>query len=186
MIGVLLTILMAGCNATGNVSSDFFASKTSGTEAFAFTNADATTRLSTPYTTTASVDVSRLGSEPKKALGAGKKYFRVGHFEMARRYFERAIELHSRDPEAWVGLAASYDQLGRFDLADRAYAQAVRLAGATAVILNNQGYSYMLRGEYARARKTLIEARRKDPANRFVRNNLALLAQSQRDGKAID
>ena len=105
---------------------------------------------------------------------------------MLQRYFRRAVEQHARDAEAWLGLAASYDRLRRFDLADRAYAEATRLAGPTVEILNNEGYSYMLRGDYARARAKLAQARRLDPNNRFVQNNLQLLAASSRTAKAIE
>ena len=67
-----------------------------------------------------------------------------------------------------MGLAASYDRLKRFDLADRAYAQAIRLVGATPEIMNNQGFSFMLRGDYARARAMLVAAQRKDPASPYM------------------
>jgi hypothetical protein len=53
--------------------------------------------------------------------------------------------LHPRDLDSWIGLAASYDRLRRFELADRAYEQAIKIGGATGEILNNRGYSYMLR-----------------------------------------
>ncbi|HTQ81847.1 MAG TPA: tetratricopeptide repeat protein, partial [Pseudolabrys sp.] len=101
-------------------------------------------------------------------------------------YFRHAVELHPRDAEAWLGLAASCDRLRRFDLADRAYAQAIRIVGPVPEILNNQGYSYMLRGDYARARDTLKAAQRKDPANKYVQSNLRLLDESIRTGKAIE
>ena len=66
----------------------------------------------------------------------------------------------------------------RFDLADRAYAQAIRIIGPTVEILNDQGFSYMLRGDYARAHKKLDEAQVKDPANPYVQANLQLLEES--------
>jgi Flp pilus assembly protein TadD len=127
-----------------------------------------------------------LGSEPYDDLSIGKRYFRVGNYGMAERSFRHAVELHPRDAEAWLGLAASYDRLRRFDLADRAYAEATKLVGPTVEILNNQGYSYMLRGDYARARAKLEAARRIDPNNRFVHNNLNLLAAGARTAKAIE
>jgi Flp pilus assembly protein TadD len=68
---------------------------------------------------------------------------------------------------------------------DRAYGQAVGILGPTAEILNNQGYSYMLRGDYKRAHAALMAARRRDPANKFVQNNIRLLEESYRRGKAI-
>ena len=73
------------------------------------------------------------------------------------------VERTPRDVTAWVGLAASYDRLARFDLADRAYRFAIKLAGETTQILNNQGYSYMLRGNYAKARQKLMKANAREP-----------------------
>ena len=126
-----------------------------------------------------------LGKDPNDDLNLGKKYFRAANFGLAEKHFRHSVELHPRDAESWVGLAASYDRLKRFDLADRAYAQAIRLAGPTAEILNNQGYSYLLRGDRQRARKTLLAAQGKDPSNPYIQNNLNLLDQSLRDGAAV-
>ncbi len=126
-----------------------------------------------------------LGKDPNDDLSLGKKHFRAANFGLAERYFRRAVELHPRDLESWVGLAASYDRLRRFDLADPAYDQALKIAGPTAEILNNQGYSFMLRGDYRRARETLLNAQAQDPANPYIKNNLELLEVSFRKGKAI-
>jgi Flp pilus assembly protein TadD len=127
-----------------------------------------------------------LGSKPYDDLSLGKRYFAAGNYGLAERYFRRAVETHPRDAEAWLGLAAAYDRLRRFDLADRAYAEAIRIVGPRVAILNNQGYSYMLRGDFKHARAKLEEARAKDPGNRFVENNLRLLAEASVHGKAIE
>lgn len=79
-----------------------------------------------------------------------------------------------------MGLAASYDRLGRFDLADRSYAAAARLSGNTPTLLNNEGYSYMLRGDLKKARAKFYAALRRDPGNATATNNLALLNESER------
>jgi tetratricopeptide (TPR) repeat protein len=126
-----------------------------------------------------------VGDDPNDDLQLGKKYFRSNNFGLAERSFRAAVEKHPNDAGAWIGLAASYDRLRRFDLADRAYAAAIRLVGPTAEILNDQGFSYMLRGDYARAHKKLEEARAKDPANPYVQANMQLLEESYRSGKAI-
>jgi Flp pilus assembly protein TadD len=119
-------------------------------------------------------------------LNLGKRHFREGNYGLAERHFRRAVEKAPgeahHDAEAWIGLAASYDRLRRFDLADRAYEQAARIFGATAEILNNHGYSYLLRGDYGRARAKLLAARVKDPANPYVQANLELLAKSASKG----
>ena len=126
-----------------------------------------------------------LGNDPNDDLNLGKKHFRAANFGLAERHFRRAVELHPRDLESWIGLAASYDRLRRYDFADRAYDQATKIAGPTAELLNNWGYSYMLRGDYRHARETLMQARAQDPGNPYIKNNLELLEASFRKGKAI-
>jgi tetratricopeptide (TPR) repeat protein len=126
-----------------------------------------------------------VGDDPNDDLQLGKKYFRSNNFGLAEKSFRTAVEKHPNDAGAWVGLAASYDRLHRFDLADRAYTAAIRLVGPTAQILNDQGFSYMLRGDYARAKKKLQEAQAKDPANPYVQANLQLLEESYHNGRAI-
>jgi len=125
----------------------------------------------------------RAGKESED-VSLGKKYFNAGNFTLAERHFRRAVELRPRDLDSWVGLAASYDRLRRFELADRAYDQALKIAGPTGEVLNNRGYSYMLRGDYRRARETLLEAQAQDPGNSYIKNNLELLEASVRKNKA--
>ena len=62
----------------------------------------------------------------------------------------------------------------------------LKIVGPTAAVLNNQGFSYMLRGDYKRARATLRKARAKDPTNPFVRANLRLLKKSVHTRKAVE
>jgi tetratricopeptide (TPR) repeat protein len=117
-------------------------------------------------------------------LNLGKRHFREGEFGLAEKHFRRAVEKglpDARDAaEAWLGLAASYDRLRRFELADRAYARAIAIVGPAPEILNNQGYSYLMRGDYAHARVKLNEARAKDPANPHILANLDLLDRAVR------
>ena len=125
-----------------------------------------------------------LGTDPNDELSLGKKYFRAGSFGLAEQHFRKAVEGAPRDAEAWTRLAAAYDRLKRFDLADRAYQQAMAIVGPTPEILNNHGYSYMLRTDYRRAREKFLAAQAKDPTNPYIQNNLELLDESIRMGKA--
>ncbi len=113
-------------------------------------------------------------------LHLGQEYFNRGIYGTAERYFQDAVEKAPKDPKAWIGLAASYDHLRRFDLADRAYHQAIALAGETTQILNNQGYSYMLRGNLNAAREKFNEAFQREPDNPTIQNNINLLNGSSR------
>lgn len=178
---------LAGCSLTDKMGSDTLGLKTDGTDTYAAAPAEPSVEVTgSSSATPPAPEASLLGSNPYDDLGTGKKFFRAGNYGMAERHFRRAVELHPRDAEAWLCLAASYDRLRRFDLADRAYAQATGLVGPTVEILNNQGYSYILRGDYSRARSKLAAAQRKDPSNKFVQNNLQLLATSVRTGKQVD
>ena len=124
--------------------------------------------------------------DPLDGLSLGKRQFREGNYGLAEMHFRRVVEHDNipaqRKAEAWVGLAASYDRLKRFDLADRAYGSAIAILGPTPEILNNQGFSYMLRGDFSRARIKLIEALERDPTNPYIQNNIELLEQSMRAG----
>jgi len=48
-----------------------------------------------------------------------------------------------------AGLGGIYDHLKRFDEADRAYEVLQKMVGTTPQILNNLGYHYMLKGDFA-------------------------------------
>ena len=113
-------------------------------------------------------------------LKLGMEHFGRGDYGLAERYFRDAVEKAPRDVTAWVGLAASYDRLRRFDLADQAYSHAIKLRGLTVHILNNQGYSMMLRGNLKEARRKFLKAYELDPGNPTVANNLELLNTSYR------
>jgi Flp pilus assembly protein TadD len=177
---------LAGCETTSRQSNPFG----SLVNALGSPGADPTTTGSIPGSAAPGDSPPNtpqlLGADPNDDLSIAKKYFRQGSYGLAERHFRKAVELHPRDAEAWVGLAASYDRLRRFDLADRAYTQAIRLVGATPEVLNNQGFSYMLRGDYRRARATLLAARAKDPANPYIQNNLRMLQESARKSKAVN
>ena len=111
-------------------------------------------------------------SEP---LRLGLEHFSRGNYGLAERYFRDAIEKSPADADAWIGLAASYDHIRRFDLADRAYRAAIRLSGETVQILNNQGYSYMLRGDLNAARAKFRKAYQREPHNPTIVNNIQIL-----------
>jgi len=113
-------------------------------------------------------------------LRMGTESFGRGDYGLSERYFRDAVEKAPKDATALIGLAASYDRLRRFDLADRAYAEALRLTGETVQLLNNQGYSFMMRGDLVRVRRKLRRAYELDPANPVVANNLELLNGSRR------
>jgi Flp pilus assembly protein TadD len=113
-------------------------------------------------------------------LHLANESFSRGNYGLAERYYQEAVERAPRDAAAWIGLAASYDHVGRFDLADRAYRAAIKLVGETTEILNDEGYSYILRGDFIRARSKLLKAYALEPNNPTIVNNLKLLNASDK------
>lgn len=113
----------------------------------------------------------------RRDLDAGKKQFLDANYGLAEKHFRKAVELNAANASGWLGLAASYDQLGRFDFADRAYEQLIKVAGRKPEVVSNQGYSYLLRGDFKRARELLTEAKKLMPDNKRVVANLKLLEQ---------
>ena len=139
----------------------------------------------TGCTTNARVDTTKTTAIQPTAkdvtatdLTEGKAQFREANFGLAEQHFRKAVELKADNAEAWMALAASYDELGRFDFADRAYAQLLRVAGRKPQILNNMGYSQLLRGNKKKARILLLEAKAGMADQTVVNANLALLDKS--------
>ena len=179
---VACLLWLNGCESSTRLG-DMFQSNTSATQGASQDDPAITGSVPPKPREGAPSAAASRSSDPNDDVSLGKKYFRAGNFALAERHFRRAVELHPRDADSWIGLAASYDRQRRFELADRAYDQATKIAGPTAEILNNRGYSYMLRGDQRRARETLLEAQARDPGNAYVKNNLEMLEASLRKGR---
>ncbi|MGA8448180.1 MAG: tetratricopeptide repeat protein [Roseiarcus sp.] len=151
---ILLVLLTAGCDQAGLTP----------------------TPVPNPATGQNPGDVKYYPSDQPARLGIQRFY--EGNFGLAQQYFQDAVEKSPSDVTAWIGLAASYDRLGRFDLADQAYGAAAKLEGSTVRLLNNEGYSYMLRGDLKTARVKFQSALRLDPSNQTTLNNIKLLNDS--------
>jgi Flp pilus assembly protein TadD len=171
------SLLLAGCNSL------LTSGEWPGSASVAATDVDAAAAGAPLLPVVETAPGGVVVGDPNDDLNLGKRHFREQNFGLAEKHFRRAVEAGrlpaGRGGEAWLGLAAAYDKLRRFELADRAYQQAIKIAGPTPEILNNQGYSYLLRGDYARARKTLAEAQARDPDNPHIRNNIRLLERSR-------
>jgi tetratricopeptide (TPR) repeat protein len=187
---------LTGCETTSTKLPDFFAGKPQGQPGAS--EPDTTGSLTAPLPENGRPETGRpaqdgargvpplMGVDPYDDLSIAKQYYRQGSYGLSEKHFRRAVEHGPRDAEAWLGLAASYDRLKRFDLADRAYEQLLKIVGPTPEILNNQGFSFILRGDYRKAREILSAAQAKDPANPYIKNNIDLLEKSARTRKAVE
>jgi Flp pilus assembly protein TadD len=170
LCGALLALGLSSCTTT-DTSPAPMAMATPQIVGPAGTEAPTTATVEEPST------VKYFPSDEPARLGL--ENFNRGNYGLAERYFRDAVEKAPRDVTSWVGLAASYDRLARYDLADRAYRFAIKLGGETTQILNNQGYSYMLRGNFVKARQKLMKANAREPNNPVIVNNLQLLDGSR-------
>ena len=127
-----------------------------------------------------------LGGDPGDDLSLGKRHYREKNYGLAEQHFRRAVEKLPRDGEAWLGLAASYDRLRRYELADRAYREALSIYGPRPEVINNIGYSFLLRGDLRKARQKFAEAQAKDPENPTIANNIALVDEAVRRRKGLN
>jgi Flp pilus assembly protein TadD len=127
-----------------------------------------------------------LGGDPGDDLSLGKRHYRERNYGLAEQHFRRAVEKLPRDGEAWLGLAASYDRLRRYELADRAYREALAIYGPRPEVLNNIGYSFLLRGDLRKARAKFMEAQAKDPENPTIANNIALVDEAAKQRKGLN
>jgi Flp pilus assembly protein TadD len=123
------------------------------------------------------LDGTTLTFEPPPAteLEVAKARFAERDYGLAAKHFRTSVETDPKNAEAWLGLAASYDQLRRFDLADKAYNEVRNLVGETPAVMNNRGYSYLLRGKLDKSRELLATAYANDPGNVHIINNIDLL-----------
>lgn len=110
------------------------------------------------------------GAAGEAALAA----FRTGKLAAARSWSDRALSLASPRWRDWNLCGAIADTDGRFDRADQCYGRAQALAPGRVEILNNRGWSRLLRGQWSLAAGLFRDALAADPANSVVRSNLAL------------
>ena len=164
LVGILVGVAIFGLTSCNTVSE--------------FANAPAVDEVAPTPTVQNPGDIKYYPSD--EPLKLGLEHFKKGNYGLAQRYFRDAVEKAPEDAEAWIGLAASYDRVRRFDLADQAYAGAIKLTGETVQILNDRGYSYLLRGDLTKARVKFLKAYQLDPTNPVVINNLQLLNSSYR------
>lgn len=99
---------------------------------------------------------------------------RLGHAGQARSFADCAIEIAPRSAQAWNARGVVADMMQDWATADTAYARARALSPDRSDLVNNQGWSLLLRGHWADALPLLQEAAALDPRSERVKNNLEL------------
>lgn len=110
------------------------------------------------------------------AIQQGRTHFSNRRYRNAVSSFQRATELSPGNMDAWLGLAASLDMVGKFDDADKAYGVLQRSMGNDVRILNNMGYSQLIRGNLVEAKRYLNASFEADPRSDITSNNLKMIS----------
>jgi Flp pilus assembly protein TadD len=87
---------------------------------------------------------------------------------------KKAVAEYPQSWRAWNALGGAYDDKAQWAEADDAYAHALAASNAPAIVINNRGYSYLLRNRLDEATADFVEALRQRPDLEAARTNLRL------------
>lgn len=105
---------------------------------------------------------------------AGIASIRTGDVARAAILLERATTSPSASWRAWNARGVAADLRGEWDIADLAYSKALALKPNQPEIVNNLGWSLLVRGRWMDAMEQLERAAALDPKSRRAANNLDL------------
>jgi Flp pilus assembly protein TadD len=106
----------------------------------------------------------------------------LGQPAKAEAFADRAIASGKASWRAWNARGVICDYKGDWKGADDAFAAASKMKPDEAAILNNQGWSMILRGKWAQALGPLEQAAILDPKASRIRNNLELARAALANG----
>ena len=108
-----------------------------------------------------------------------------GHEGAAVPLLKKTVADYPNAWRAWNALGGAFDDQGQWAEADDAYAHALAASDAPAIVINNRGYSYLLRNRLDEATADFVEALRQRPDLEAARTNLRLaLAMKGEYGRA--
>lgn len=119
--------------------------------------------------------------DPTLADGAAHAAFRLGSIDEARRWSGLATANPAAGWRAWNLCGAIADHEGKFDRADLCYGKALALAPGRFEILNNQGWSKLLRGDWSAATDLFRKALEVQPDSTIARSNFELASAAMAD-----
>jgi len=113
-------------------------------------------------------------TDPWLAERAGISALKQGDVATAGPLIDRAIKTVRPTWRSWNARGVIADFQHDWREADRAYGEAAKLAPAEADLVNNQGWSQLLRGDWRRAIGMFERAAAMDPQSTRIANNLEL------------
>ena len=106
--------------------------------------------------------------------GGAVAELRLSHAEKAKAFVDCAVTSPHSSWRAWNARGVLADLEQDWGTADQSYAHAHELAPNEAEVVNNQGWSRLMRGDWAGALPLLRDAAKLDPSSPRIRNNLEL------------
>ena len=106
--------------------------------------------------------------------GGAVAELRLNHPDKAKAFVDCAVASPYSSWRAWNARGVLADLDRDWSTADQSYARARGLAPNEAEIVNNQGWSRLMRGDWAGALPLLQDAAKLDPSSPRIRNNLEL------------
>ena len=116
--------------------------------------------------------------DPVVCERAGIAAIKIHDLAEASRMIDCATSSPSASARAWDARGVLADLNRDWTTADISYGRAERLAPTDAGIVNNQGWSMLLRGEWAEAQSYFKRAAMLDPRSARIRNNLELVSEA--------
>ena len=117
--------------------------------------------------------IASSGRQPRDCEYAARAALKIGRIATAKPLIDCATA-QGASWRAWNVRGAYADLTGDWAMADEAYDRARQLAPDEAEVINNQGWSQLLRGNWQRAEALLKEAAARDPKAERIANNLEL------------
>lgn len=105
---------------------------------------------------------------------AGIAAVKIADMAQAERLLERATSFPTANWRAWNARGVAADYRSDWAIADQSYATAAELAPGRAEILNNFGWSLLIRGRWADALEKIERASTIDPKSQRIADNLEL------------
>jgi tetratricopeptide (TPR) repeat protein len=123
------------------------------------------------------MDGSRM--DVHEPIEQGRAFLVTGQYGLAVDALSRVLHDQPASVRALNLIAEAYDRLHRYDLADRYHVEALAIDPNSLAALNNWGFSYLVRGDRARAKGLLERAEAIKSDNPVVLANLQLATEGQ-------
>ena len=116
--------------------------------------------------------------DPNLLQAAGLLMTEAHRWELAAPYLQRAVDKGATSWQIFNALGVCADMQANYPAASTYYAQAIALQ-SSALLYNNQGYSFYMAQNYGAAEKSFEAALGLEPANKLAWRNLALVRMRQ-------